>query len=124
MVQTGLSNATTTQGKGKFTDFRLLEALACPACYGALRLGAVAEGGVVCAACGAEYACPDGVPLLLTPEMAVHARELEERFQAAKLARSSLVRLAYKLRPPSPHYDRARFPRMRALVAKQGLGAK
>jgi len=122
MAQTGLSTAAETQGGGTLTDAGLVEVLACPACYGGLRVGTA--GGLVCVACGAAYACPDGVPLLLTPEMAAHARELEERFHAAKLARSPLVRLAYKLRPPSPHYDRARYPRMRALVAKQGPGAK
>jgi uncharacterized protein YbaR (Trm112 family) len=121
MAQTGLSSATETTPGGAFSNAGLLEALACPACYGALRAD---EAGLVCVACGAAYACPDGVPLLLTPEMATHARELEERFNAAKLARNPLVKLAYKLRPPSPHHDRARFPRMRGLVAKQGPGAK
>ncbi len=122
MAQTGLSTTAETQDGGTLPDAGLLEVLACPACYGAL--SASAEGGLVCVSCGAVYACPDGVPLLLTPEMAAHARELEARFQAAKLARNPLARLAYKLRPPSPHYDRARYPRMRALVAQQGPGAK
>ena len=125
MGLTGLpTNATETRGKSTFTDYRLLEVLACPACYGALHLGAGRGAGVMCGACGVAYACPDGVPLLLLPEMAAHARELEERFQAAKLAQSPLVQLAYKLRPPSPQYDRDKYPRMRALMADQGAGAK
>jgi uncharacterized protein YbaR (Trm112 family) len=116
MAETGISSATTAPGGGTFANARLLEALACPACYGGLRVEAL--GRLVCVACGTAYACPDGVPLLLTPEMAAHAHALEDSFNAAKLARNPLVRLAYRLRPPSPHYDRAKYPRMRALVAK------
>lgn len=121
MARLETSGAGTARREVGMVDARLLEALACPACYGTLRN----EGQqVTCNACGAAYECPNGVPVLLLPEMVAHARALEEGFNAAKLARNPLVKLGYKLKPPSSHYDPAAFRRMRALVAKLGAGAR
>ncbi len=121
MAQLETSGAATARRDDDKIDDRLLAALACPACYSSVRH----EGQrIVCNACGAAYACPDGVPVLLLPEMVEHARALEERFQAEKLSRNALVRLGYKFRPPVSHFDPASFKRMRAMVAALGPGAQ
>ncbi len=121
MAQLDVPGAQTTQREGGPVASRLLEVVACPACYGAL-----SNDGqrVVCAACGAAYDCLDNVPVLLLPEMVERARALEESFNAAKLARNPLVKLGYKFKPPSSHYDPAAFRRMRAMVARLGPGAR
>ncbi len=121
MAQLETSGAKTARRTGGPIDPQLLEALACPACYGVLHGD---EQRLVCMACGAGYECPDGVPVLLVPEMVEHARALEARFNAEKLSRNVLVRLGYKLRPPASHFDPASFRRMRAMVAKLGPGAR
>jgi uncharacterized protein YbaR (Trm112 family) len=43
-------------------DARVLELLACPACYGKLRLEAER---LACAACGRGYPIVDGIPVLI-----------------------------------------------------------
>lgn len=122
MAQVRTSETQHGPGAVKRVDGRLLEVLACPACYGTL--SQAESGELVCNACAASYACPDGVPILLTPEMVEHARALEASFNAAKLARNPLVKLGYKLKPPSSHYDPAAWKRMRAMVQKLGPGAR
>ena len=121
MAQVDLSGTKTTQQENGPIEARLLEVLACPACYGAL-----SNDGqrVVCPACGAAYDCPEHLPVLLLPEMVKHAHALEASFQAEKLSRNAVVRLGYKLRPPVSHFDPAAFKRMRAMVAKLGPGAR
>lgn len=121
MAQLETSGAVTAQHAGAAIEPRLLEVLACPACYGSVRTGAQ---HVICNTCGAAYECPEGVPVLLLPEMVAHARALEERFQSEKLSRNALVRLGYRFRPPVSHFDPASFKRMRAMVVTLGPGAK
>ncbi len=122
MAQVDVPGVQQARRENSPVDTRLLEVLACPACYGGLRAGE--EHNLVCVACGAAYDCPDGVPILLIPQMAEHARALEESFHAAKLARNPLVRLGYKWRPPSSHFDPAAFRRMRAMAARLGPNAR
>jgi len=43
-------------------DSRVLEELACPVCFGGLRLAADA---IVCAGCGRAYPLIDGMPVLI-----------------------------------------------------------
>lgn len=121
MARLETSGASTAQRESSMVNVRLLEALACPACYGTLRNDGQQ---VTCNTCGAAYECPDGVPVLLLPEMVGHAHALEERFQAEKLSRNTLVRLGYRFRPPVSHFDPTSFKRMRAMVAKLGPEAK
>ena len=121
MAQVEMPGAKTARQDDGPVEVRLLAVLACPACYGTLR--GVGQQ-VTCAACGAAYECPEGVPTLLLPQMVAHARELEERFHAAKLSRNAIVRLGYTFRPPVSHFDPASFKRMRAMVAKLGPGAR
>ena len=45
-------------------DARVLEQLACPVCFGALRLG-VSEQDIVCGGCGRGYPFLDGIPVLI-----------------------------------------------------------
>jgi uncharacterized protein len=51
------------QSFNKF-DERVLEQLACPVCYGALRLG-ISEQDIVCGGCGRSYPFLDGIPVLI-----------------------------------------------------------
>ena len=46
MARPGVSGLTETQSEGTFSDSRLLEALACPACYGALRVACRGRAGL------------------------------------------------------------------------------
>lgn len=121
MAQLETSGATTTQREGRVVDAHLLEILACPACYGTVHSE---PQQVACNKCGAAYECPDGVPVLLLPEMVEHARALVESFHAAKLARNPIVKLGYRLKPPSSHYDPAAFRRMRTMVKHLGARAR
>jgi uncharacterized protein len=43
-------------------DVSLLSQLACPACYGELRMG---DLRLICAACGRAYPIIDGIPVLI-----------------------------------------------------------
>ncbi|HTX77467.1 MAG TPA: Trm112 family protein [Terracidiphilus sp.] len=56
-----MSDKTTRQTE---LDARVISLLACPACYGALRLE---PERLVCAACGRDYPIVDGIPVL-TPQ--------------------------------------------------------
>jgi uncharacterized protein YbaR (Trm112 family) len=60
-------------------DIESLEAwaneLACPACFGALRLG---EAAAICAGCGRIYPVVDGIPVLI-PERAESSLREEGR---------------------------------------------
>jgi uncharacterized protein YbaR (Trm112 family) len=49
-------------------DVRLLERLACPVCFGGLRLAA-SGGAIQCAKCLRSYPLVDGIPVLI-PERA------------------------------------------------------
>ena len=51
------------QSFSKF-NARVLEQLACPVCFGALRLDA-ADGQIHCAACLRAYPLVDGIPVLI-----------------------------------------------------------
>jgi uncharacterized protein YbaR (Trm112 family) len=44
-------------------DRLTLERLACPVCFGALRLAA--DGGIACMGCGRIYPLIDGIPVLI-----------------------------------------------------------
>jgi uncharacterized protein YbaR (Trm112 family) len=48
--------------QSKALDSRVLEQLACPVCFGGLRLAADA---IVCAGCGRAYPLIDGIPVLI-----------------------------------------------------------
>jgi uncharacterized protein YbaR (Trm112 family) len=54
------------KSSGKYGDFdgRVLEQLACPVCFGDLRLEQ-AVGQIVCEGCGRVYPIVDGIPVLI-----------------------------------------------------------
>ncbi|WP_263356005.1 Trm112 family protein [Acidicapsa ligni] len=52
-------------------DAHILEQLACPVCFGVLRLDAAS--GVQCTGCGRVYPLMDGIPVLI-PNRAVLGR--------------------------------------------------
>jgi len=53
----------SSENSGKF-DTRLLEQLACPVCFGDLRLDASGER-ICCVGCGRAYPLIDGIPVLI-----------------------------------------------------------
>jgi uncharacterized protein YbaR (Trm112 family) len=55
--------------KSKKLDTRLLEQLACPVCFGGLRMDA-SEAAICCVECGRAYPLIDGIPVLI-PERVV-----------------------------------------------------
>jgi uncharacterized protein YbaR (Trm112 family) len=57
----------STDSRRQCVDFnpRLLEQLACPACFGTLRLVS-SIGRIVCAECRRAYPLIDGIPVLIS----------------------------------------------------------
>ena len=80
-------------GQSKF-DASVLSQLACPACYGDLRL----EGShLICTACGRAYPIVDGIPVLIV------ARAEKAETSAVAFANSFMARLLLerKYQPPA-----------------------
>jgi len=53
-----------SQANSRTFDARSLEQLACPICFGDLRLAAQTSE-IVCAGCGRKYPVIDGIPVLI-----------------------------------------------------------
>jgi hypothetical protein len=62
---------STSAAKSPTFDSRVLEQLACPVCFGSLR---VAGDTIVCAGCGRVYPLIDGIPVLIA-ERAANSRQ-------------------------------------------------
>lgn len=57
-----MASESVNAGQSPTFDSRILQQLACPACFGDLRL---TEDAIVCAACGRAYPLIDGIPVLI-----------------------------------------------------------
>jgi len=61
---------TKPPGKSREFDARLLAQLACPVCFGALRMERAGER-IVCEGCGRGYPVIDGIPVLIAERAAL-----------------------------------------------------
>jgi uncharacterized protein YbaR (Trm112 family) len=62
-----MASDSEASGKSGGFDARVLEQLACPVCFGALRLDSPGEQGkqIICVECRRVYPLIDGIPVLI-----------------------------------------------------------
>jgi uncharacterized protein YbaR (Trm112 family) len=65
-----MSDSQDSPSQSRIFDARLLERLACPVCFGELRLEA-SGGAIACAGCLRSYPLIDGIPVLIAERAAV-----------------------------------------------------
>jgi uncharacterized protein YbaR (Trm112 family) len=66
-----MAGGSGVSGKSEEFDARMLEQLACPVCFGVLRLNSLGAQGkqIICVECERAYPLIDGIPVLI-PERA------------------------------------------------------
>jgi uncharacterized protein YbaR (Trm112 family) len=66
-----MSDSQDSPSQSRIFDARLLERLACPVCFGILRLAEASGGTIECMGCSRSYPLIDGIPVLIAERAAV-----------------------------------------------------
>jgi uncharacterized protein YbaR (Trm112 family) len=72
-----MAGRSGASGKSEKFDARVLEQLACPVCFGVLRLDSAGQR-IICVECWRTYPLIDGIPVLI-PERASFSEDSPKR---------------------------------------------